>query len=383
MTRFVASYGMGADSTAELLEWERNPARRPCAWEDLTVITAQTGDEWAKTGRLVQQYMVPFFQRNGIRWVQVARHGPRQEDGITVLEDSRNPQQVHLRGDYRLIQEMISNGTVPQTGGHRRCSLKAKGWVLDTFLAQDMAGEDYLQFVGFEKDEWRRAVRDTKCNTPLRTGMYPLLDWGWTREKCEQVIYDVFGVWWPKSCCTYCPFALQSKDGRRRTLDGYENEPETGLDGLIMEHLAVSLNHRQGLNAGRRLVDLLAAAPGQERTLALFYAQLEASLWSVYEVQRAITEDSKGKPHYVRNLRTLMTGARDEARAALAAMGVTCAEDGIPRVWLRERDPYRLPTADWCYVAAPVGADDKKGPGFDEAWEVALTGPSIAQPSLI
>lgn len=169
----------------------------------------------------------------------------------------------------------------------------------------------------------------------------------------------------------------------RWLLNAGSAELRRGLDGLVMEHLAVSLNHRQGLNAGRRLVDLLAATPGQEQTLALFYAQLEASPWSVYEVQRAITEDRKGKPHYTRNVQTLMTGARSEAQSALAALGVTRAEDGIPRVWLRERDPHRLPTADWCYVAAPVGADDKKGPGFDEAWEVALTGPSIAQPSLI
>jgi hypothetical protein len=34
-----------------------------------------------------------------------------------------------------------------------------------------------------------------------------------------------------------------------------------------------------------------------------------------------------------------------------------------------------LPAADWFYVAAPEGAEDKEGPGFATAWPVALAGP--------
>jgi hypothetical protein len=42
--RAVLSYGMGADSTALLLRWIHEPATRPCALDQLLVITAMTGD---------------------------------------------------------------------------------------------------------------------------------------------------------------------------------------------------------------------------------------------------------------------------------------------------------------------------------------------------
>lgn len=30
------------------------------------------------------------------------------------------------------------------------------------------------------------------------------IEWGWTRRDCEQFIYDILGVWWPKSACVQC-----------------------------------------------------------------------------------------------------------------------------------------------------------------------------------
>jgi hypothetical protein len=50
-------------------------------------------------------------------------------------------------------------------------------------------------------------------------------------------------------------------------------------------------------------------------------------------------------------------------------------DPGIPRAWAWRRGAH-LPTADWFYVAAPEGADDKEGPGFAAAWPVALAGPA-------
>ncbi len=118
---------MGTDSTALLLRWISEPGTRPCDLRDLLVVTAQTGDEWPITGQLVTRYMLPLFRRHGIRWAEVARRGPRQADGIAVLQDSRAPTAVHLNGAYRLSQEMMAAGTVPQAGGARKCSAKAKG----------------------------------------------------------------------------------------------------------------------------------------------------------------------------------------------------------------------------------------------------------------
>jgi hypothetical protein len=43
-----------------------------------------------------------------------------------------------------------------------------------------------------------------------------------------------------------CPFALLNHVGRRRVLDAYADDLEAGLIGLVMEHLAVSLNPPAG-----------------------------------------------------------------------------------------------------------------------------------------
>jgi hypothetical protein len=66
--------------------------------------------------------------------------------------------------------------------------------------------------------------------------------------------------------------------------------------------------------------------------------------------------------------------------AALTALAASknlrlTAGDGIPRAWARRRGAH-LPAADWFYVAAPEGADDKEGPGFAAAWPAALAGPA-------
>jgi hypothetical protein len=47
--RVVLSWGMGADSTALLLRWIRQPETQPCDLRDLLLITAMTGDEWPAT----------------------------------------------------------------------------------------------------------------------------------------------------------------------------------------------------------------------------------------------------------------------------------------------------------------------------------------------
>jgi hypothetical protein len=200
----ILSYGMGTDSTALLLRWICEPQSRPCDLPGLLVVTAQTGDEWAVTGELVTHHMLPLLRRHHIRWAQVARAGPRQADGIAVLSDTREPTTVHLRGAYRLSQELLAAGTVPQAGGARRCSLKAKGWPLDRFIAQNTSGTPYLHAIGYESGELSRAVRDAAHNTPARTGCYPLIEWGWDRRACENYIRAVLGTDWAQSACTYC-----------------------------------------------------------------------------------------------------------------------------------------------------------------------------------
>lgn len=174
--RVVLSYGLGVDSTAVLLRWIAEPVTRPCDLSGLLVITAMTGDEWPVTGELVEEHVLPLLREHSIRYAQVARAGASQADGVAVLDDSRRPERVHLAGAYRLADEMRVAGTVPQTGGARLCSVKAKGWPLDRFIAAATGGEPYVQVIGFEAGEGRRAARDAACGTSARRPVYALIE---------------------------------------------------------------------------------------------------------------------------------------------------------------------------------------------------------------
>lgn len=380
--RVYCSYGMGADSTGLVLEWIRRPDRAPCQLSELTLVTAMTGDEWPVTGHLVAVHILPRLAEHGIRYVQVARAGPSQSAGITLLDDSAAPEVVYLDGDYRLSQEMLAAGTVPQYGGCRRCSLKAKGWVIDTFIGGDAGGEPYLHVMGYEAGEAGRIARDRRYDTGQRTGVYPLLDWGWTRADCEWSIHDELGVWWPKSHCTYCPFSLATADGRNRVLAAFAAEPAAGVRALLMERVSVSLNPRQSLGKGWQLYDLLAGTGRHGEVLARFETELDILPWHVFDVRRAFRAkagDSSKPANLARSVTTLAVTTRGHAAAELAAAAAAeqvpvDVQGGIGRAWTRRRG-VTYPAAERCLVACPVTPDgpvDKVGPGFAEAWAAAL-----------
>jgi hypothetical protein len=79
------------DSTAILLRWIFEPASRPCPLENITVITSMTGDEFEDTERDVTTYILPMLREHSVRFVQVARHGAKEADGITILSGTRKP----------------------------------------------------------------------------------------------------------------------------------------------------------------------------------------------------------------------------------------------------------------------------------------------------
>jgi hypothetical protein len=86
-------------------------------------VTRYRGQEWPTTRRLVEEHLLPLMAAAGVRYLQVARHGPRQEDGIDILSDSRAPDRLQLVGAWTLADEMFDGGTVPQTTGDRLCSV--------------------------------------------------------------------------------------------------------------------------------------------------------------------------------------------------------------------------------------------------------------------
>lgn len=156
-----------------LTRWLLDPASRDFDLRDLLVITAMVGSEWALTGALAERFILPLLARHGVRLVTVARRGPSRRDGVAVLGDSRRPWNLPLSGAYTLEENMLTAGTIPQSGGARLCSQNFKGWPLDQAIDAVTGGHPYRHVLGYEAGEGGRADRDTRYNTPARTGEYP------------------------------------------------------------------------------------------------------------------------------------------------------------------------------------------------------------------
>lgn len=387
----VVSYGLGVDSTSLLLRFLEEPSSRDFPLDQLLVVTSMTGDEWPHTGKLVEEHVLPRLRAAGVRYAQVARGGTRQGDGIRVLSDTTAPTRLYLDGAYKLSDELTAAGTVPQVGGTRRCSMKFKGWVIDTYLehfaplavrhafgfeiGEQRRADDCQRHMpgrlafGFEIGEQGRARQASDYDTPHRVAEFPLIDWGWDREACRRYIEQITGVPdWPKSACVYCPFAMTSKAGRKNIVLRYDTRPQAAIDALLLEWRALCLNPRGGLIAGERLIDLLAEQ--RPALVEQFRAHLDHVPHSVYEVRRLWRpkRDDPLKVHMAnRDLRILAHGPRLQCEARVRSLGPIDTHDGIERVY-RLRRGEQLPTRESFVVAGPAGAVEKALPSFGTWW---------------
>ncbi len=320
-----------------------------------------------------------------MRYVQVARsqrHVTKNGDGIVVLSDTTHPTRIHLEGAYKLSDEMLEAGTPAQPSGSRLCSVHAKGDVLDPVIARITHGHPYRQIIGYEATEPKRAANDRAHNTQLRTGVYPLIEWGWTRTICIEFIASVTGVIWEKSACAACPFALANKAGLARVLARYADEPAAGIASLFQEHVALTLNPAQTQLPGRSARAVVADA-GLHQVLTGLDDKLAAAEHAVYEVRRILRprkDDRTKLANANRSVTAIATGTREQMHTALAALAaqtggdVDIDEHGIGRVYLRTRAAV-FPTVEHFYVVCPAVVKDKQAPHFETRW-TALTRPA-------
>ena len=362
------SYGMGWDSTAYTLRHLADPTSRNWGLDDLVVVTAMTGDEFEETGRLVEDHILPRFRDLGIRYVQVARRGLLQSEGVEILDDTRAPKRLYLEGAYKLSQELKTAGTIPTSGLTRKCSQKYKGWVIDTWREAEFGEAPFRHLLGFNADEMRRVERDRSYDSGgQRTAEYPLVEWGWGREAVESYVRRATGVEWRKSCCFYCPFAGGSYEGRAALVERWGREPEGGIEALWLELVALALNPRMKLFASRRAIDV-ARDGAVSVVLEGLQERLEAAAWALYRVRRAYRSAALAD----RSLEILARGSRKaiacelEERAREAEVGVE-PDEFTPRVWL-QRKGETFPTTEELLVAAPEEAAEKESRAFATMW---------------
>lgn len=378
----VLSWGLGVDSSAILVRWLDDPSTRDFELDDLVVVVSHTGDEYHSTLRDAEQVVLPLLARHRVRLVEVARtrrNTTAAGEGVGVLSDTTAPVRLHADQGYALSDELLSAATVPQLGS-RRCSLRAKGAVLDPVIANLTGGQPYRHYLGFETGELRRAERDAGYNTDLRTGTYPLLSWKWSRQDALDYLQRTTGRAFYKSACTYCPFQFSSKTGIAAALQRFREEPRAAAHALYLEHIAACFNPRQGLLAQGRLRDAVEAA-GLHEVLDLYARHLADQEHGLYEVRRVATPRRAATPAIARSVRRLYRGSATQLHARLAAMEgpLETTSDGITRSWRHHRGA-DAPWLEHFFVVAPtVGVDDKQRPGF----EAAFSAVSGATPTLV
>src|SRR5947209_19364473 len=104
--RPLFSNGLGVESVAILLRWLLEPDTSDFPLDLLVVVTAMVGAEWPDTASDFDRYILPLFRLHRVRFVQIARGGHLEEDGIVVLDGSGCPERLYIHGAYTLKTEL-------------------------------------------------------------------------------------------------------------------------------------------------------------------------------------------------------------------------------------------------------------------------------------
>lgn len=402
----VLSYGLGVDSTAVILRWIFEPAMRPCRLENITIITSMTGDEFVDTARDVVNHILPLFRRHQIRFVQVARRGAKEAAGITILSDTRYPETLHIKGDFKLSDELAASGVVPSFSGAHTCSLKSKAVPIETWLttyydqstfghAFGFSAEETKRVekseaafsqrnvaFGFNTDELARVQRAKEYDHAGRRGFYPLVEWGWDRQACLDYIQTTLGVEWKKSACVYCPFAHNKKNLVQLQIRQLAH-PEQTAEALMLEYMSLALNPRGSLYRSESLMTMTKRVRNS-KALSLFEQMHQTDSWAIYRVRRlyaarASKDDSepirKGTVQRAVEKEDVFT-SQDEAlrtlhlRAEKAGWDLFSEYD-IQYAYVEYRKD-GFPTREEFYVVAPARVETKTRYGVDKfnmQWE--------------
>ncbi|MFZ9221146.1 MAG: phosphoadenosine phosphosulfate reductase family protein [Sediminibacterium sp.] len=184
MTITVASFGGGTDSTAMLIGMMEKGEK-----VDL-ILFADTGGEKPHTYDHIKRFS-EWLVKNGMPDITVVRY--KKE----TLEEN-----------------CLRIKSLPSIAyGFKKCSLKFKVQPQDQFVnnwqpAKDAwaRGEKVIKLIGYDASEGRRAERPSSpANQKKYQFRYPLIEWGWDRKKCIEVIRSA-GLPLPgKSACFFCP----------------------------------------------------------------------------------------------------------------------------------------------------------------------------------
>jgi len=248
----VASFGGGTDSTAMLIGMQQRGER-----VDL-ILFADTGGEKPHTYEHIKRFS---------DWL--VGHGMPE---ITVVKNEK-PSRFGSLENFCLHHK-----TLPSIAfGFKSCSQLFKGEPQEEFLASwEPAvsvwrdGGKITQLIGYDATESRRAEKQLPEKiTEKFIVRHPLIEWGWDRKKCIEVIQSA-GLPLPgKSACFFCPSskAQEVKELARQY-------PELAKRAIAMEKNA-NLTTIKGLGRDYSWTELLEFDDAQTKLFDSDYSTAE------------------------------------------------------------------------------------------------------------
>lgn len=246
----VASYGVGTNSTALIVEMVR------LGLPIDAILSADPGGERSRTYAYRDLFSEWLIAR-GYPPITVVKKGGLQE---TLEEDC-------------LRKAMLPSLAYGYKGCSHKYKIEPQGkWVNNWLPAREAwaAGIKVVKLIGYDMDEPHRAAIPEDAKYTYR---YPLLEWGWGRDECVEAITRA-GLPQPgKSSCFFCPAMTKPEILQLR-----KEEPELLIRALNIESTAKAAGNLNSINGlGRRLnwgefVELVAEAEANDPT-AFFLRQ--------------------------------------------------------------------------------------------------------------
>jgi hypothetical protein len=176
--KIVVSFGGGSNSAAVLI----NMVKHQIIPDE--ILFSDTGGEHPHTYKFISEFN---------NWLQ-SKNFP----SIKNLNYKNKFGEV-----LTLEQDCLNNNTVPPIAfGWKTCSQKFKIQPIEKYLKLKYPNEKIQMWVGFDAGEERRIKANPNENFE---NYYPLIEWGWNREKCVEVIEQTGLSKAGKSSCFFCP----------------------------------------------------------------------------------------------------------------------------------------------------------------------------------
>jgi len=204
--QLIVAYGGGVNSSAFLIEFVRLKI------VPTLILFSDTGGERPETYAFIDEFSL-WLQERGLPGIITVKKGGMQE----TLEENC------------LRKEMLPSIAY----GFKTCSEKYKIRAQEKFVrhyeptkAILKAGGKLVKVIGYDAGEGRRAKQYEHKEYDY---WYPLIEWGWERKKCEQVVREA-GFRPAKSSCFFCPSMT-----KREILQLRQEHPDLMARALEME----------------------------------------------------------------------------------------------------------------------------------------------------